>query len=434
MEDSFRVRVDKVFGALGNDTAPSAGVSPALWSLTDEEIERREWNRNKDITREGKDLESDLNELSEEEDEEEDEEQEEGEEIDGAKRRRNNNNGGGGESGVEEYLEVQSNIGRDCTLDYEDEEDEFDKVAAGSEETDDRIYLKNVKCADYELEEVSGYGELPSSFQVTAKDPRANHSAAKIRLREDAEATGELDGLQLSDSSMATNLDTENIKKGELDIDNPKPILKKRDISVDTKSQKRVRFMAGPESSTHEDQQPASDLASESHAISDNSVSEQASDPSKQASDPSKYSAGVPDYLINPEKYTCYTFDSLDNMDEESNRKAHADFFHDLRKRNSDTLMEEMPVELPKSIVFTPKKKAENDSTAKSDSELKTRENLENKRWSVDITAENTQESEISAMEEDEPVHVVDEGPRSSQKPGRQYRTKTNGNADDNLD
>lgn len=197
---------------------------------------------------------------------------------------------------------------------------------------------------------------------------------------------------------------------------------------MDTKSQKRVRFMAGPERSTHEDQQPASDLASESHAMSDNSVSE-------QASDPSKYSAGVPDYLINPKKYTHYTFDSSDDMDEESNRKAHADLFHDLRKRNSDTLMEEMPVELPKSIVFTPKKKAENDSTAKSDSELKTRENLENKRWSVDITAENTQESEISAMEEDEPVHVaVDEGPRSSQKPGRHYRTKTNGNADDNID
>ncbi|KAL1568758.1 hypothetical protein AAHA92_00332 [Salvia divinorum] len=436
MEDSFRVRVDKVFGALVTDTAPSAAVSPALWSLTDEEIERRVWNRNKDIPQEGKDraqsepsfdLESDLNELSEEDEEEDDEEQEEGEEIDGAKRRRNNNNGGG-ESSVEEYLEVQSNIGRDCTLDYEEEEDEFDKVAVGSEETDDRIYLKNVKSADYEIEEVSGYGELPSSFQVTAKDPRANHSAAKLRLREDAETTGELDALQLSDSSMATNLDAEDIKKGELDIDNPKPILKKRDISMDTKSQKRVRFMADPESSTHEDQQAASDLASVPCVMSDNSVSE-------QASDPSKYSAGVPDYLRNPSKYTRHTFGSSDDMDEKSNQKAYANFFHDLRKRNSDTLMEEMPVELPKSIVFTPKKKAENDSTTKSDTELKTRENLENKRWSVDITAENTQESEISAMEEDEPVLVaVDEGPRSSRKPGRQYRTKTNGNADDNLD
>lgn len=309
----------------------------------------------------------------------------------------------------------------------QEEEDEFDKVAVGLEETGDRIYMRNVKSADYEIEEVSGYGELPSSFQVTEKDPRANHSAAKIRLREDAETAGEFDALQLSDTSMATNLDAEDITKGELDTDNPKPILKKRENLMDTKSQKRVRFMVDPESSTHEEQQTASDLASEPHVMGDNSVSE-------QASDPSPYSAGVPDYLKNPSKYTCYTFDSSDDMDEESNRKAYADLFHDLRKRNSDTLMEETPAELPKSIVFTPKKKPENDSTAKSDSELKTRENLENKRWSVDITAENTQESEISAMEEDEPGVAVDEGTRISRKPGRQYRMKTNVNGDDNLD
>lgn len=132
MEDSFRVRVDKVFGNLGTDTPSSVGVSPALWSLTDEEIERREWNRNKEVPEEGEsrpsvvltDLESDLKELSnieeedEEEEEEEEEDEEEGEEIDGAKRRRNNN-GGGCDSSVVEYLDVQSNIGRDCTLDYE---------------------------------------------------------------------------------------------------------------------------------------------------------------------------------------------------------------------------------------------------------------------------------------------------------------------------
>lgn len=133
MEDSFRVRVDKVFGTLGGGTASSVGVSPSLWCLTDEEIERREWNRNKEVPGEEDDrgesrpsvvladLESDLNELSddkEDEKEEEEGEEDEGEEIDGAKRRRKIN-GGGGESSVDEYLDVQSNIGRDCTLDFE---------------------------------------------------------------------------------------------------------------------------------------------------------------------------------------------------------------------------------------------------------------------------------------------------------------------------
>lgn len=165
-------------------------------------------------------------------------------------------------------------------------------------------------------------------------------------------------------------------------------------------------------------------MTSESNAKDANSMSE-------QTSDPSKCSAGVPDYVRNPSKYTHYTFDSSDDMDDELNREACVDLFHDLRRRNPDTLMEETPAELPKSIVFTPKKKPENELTAKSESELKTREDLDKKRWSVEVTAEDTQETEISAMEEDELGPDVDRG---SRKPGRQYRTKTNDDIDHSLD
>lgn len=49
MDDgSFRARVHKVFGSLSSSPSPS--MSPALkplWSLTDEEVEKREWNRSK---------------------------------------------------------------------------------------------------------------------------------------------------------------------------------------------------------------------------------------------------------------------------------------------------------------------------------------------------------------------------------------------------
>ncbi|GMP29970.1 hypothetical protein CsSME_00004850 [Camellia sinensis var. sinensis] len=56
MEDSFRARVDKVFGSLASSSsntsssslASSSVSSSCLWSLTDEEIERREWKRERD--------------------------------------------------------------------------------------------------------------------------------------------------------------------------------------------------------------------------------------------------------------------------------------------------------------------------------------------------------------------------------------------------
>lgn len=45
MEDSFKLRVDRVFGSLSTSTSENLN---SLWSLTDDEIERKEWNREKD--------------------------------------------------------------------------------------------------------------------------------------------------------------------------------------------------------------------------------------------------------------------------------------------------------------------------------------------------------------------------------------------------
>lgn len=126
MEDSFKVRVDKAFGSLGN-TAPSLSVNPSLWRLTDDEIKRQEWNRNKEEEEDddedeveesgptdyppnnpetdvGAHRESDLQELSDFEGEDE---------INGEIKRH------GTDTGDDEVWDVQSLIGRDCTLDYE---------------------------------------------------------------------------------------------------------------------------------------------------------------------------------------------------------------------------------------------------------------------------------------------------------------------------
>ncbi|KAL3613770.1 hypothetical protein CASFOL_041844 [Castilleja foliolosa] len=423
MEDNFRVRADKVFCSLGGDnTASSVGLSSSLWCLGDEEIERREWNRNKDLVEEEGDLsaeyrpvivpnpiDSDLQDLCEAESDEEEEEEDEEGEVEGGKIKRRRNDITSAETIVEEYFDVQSNIGRDCTLDYEEEEDQYDKVAVGTDQSDDRIFMRDVQSGEYEPLENEVF-ELPNTLQAVIRDSRANHTAAKIRLQEDdTEVTGNFN------NSAIANSKTEDLKMKELDIHNPKPILKKREnLMKSSLSQKRVSFVLDPESSSqgHEDRK----------------ISGEDNDERERAPDLSLYSPGVPDYLMNPSKYTRYSFDASDDMDEQSNRKAHMEFFDQLRKRNNtDSRNDEVPFETPKSVVFMPRKKNEEGSTEKrSKSEDKS------KSWSVGLTAEDNGESEVSAMEEDEPCQAVYHEGRSSSKAGRRYRARTNNDVDDN--
>ncbi|KAL7149717.1 hypothetical protein ABFS83_05G059700 [Erythranthe nasuta] len=425
MEDSFRVRVDKTFGTLGGNTASSAGVSPSLWSLTDEEIERREWILNNKEEAEGgesgpsdrliqldADLINDLSDCEEDEQEaeaEEEEEEEEEEEDDAIAP----NSVASAETAVDEYLDVRSNIGRDCTLDYEEEEDQYDKVAVGKEQTGDRLYMRDVKSADYGIYE-NDYEELPNTLQTVYKDPRANHSAAKIRLKEDAETAGNFDTLQLTDNSEAMNVvkPDEDIKRGETTDggDNPKPILKKRENLIDSKSQKRVRFIVDPTSSV---EAGGSDLE----------VPKQAPDLSPLPSAPD-YVPSVPDYLLNPSKYTRYTFDPSDDMDDRSNQTAFMELFFNRSSKAADTgpSMDETSAEIPKSIVFTPRRKQRDDSMEHDLGEGDNNNLKKNKGLSVVIAAaEDIGEGEVSAMEEDERC----EGSSGSQKAGRKYRART---------
>ncbi|KAL6568836.1 hypothetical protein OROHE_003577 [Orobanche hederae] len=437
MDDSFRVRADKVFGSLGGNTASLVGVSSSLWCLGEEEIERREWNRNKEYADEEEDgdlesgplvvrnpLDSDLQNLSGDEDEEEEEEDEE---IDGGKKKRRRNNSSSDLTSVHEYFDVQSSIGCDCTLDYEEEEDQYDKVAVGAEEQNgDRLYMRDVEIADYEIDELHEYVELPTTFQSVVRDPRANCTAAKSRLKEDdAEAAGNFDTLQLSDDSAAINPETEDLKKRELDGGNPKPILKKGENMMDSRSQKRVRFIVDPNSrtQTHEDQQALETCVREDCAVQEH------------APDLSLYTSGIPDYLKNPSKYTCYAFDSSDDVDDQSNQEAYMEFLDNVSRRNSDSSMDDLPVETPKSLMFTPRRKAGEGLVGKMSESHRNSgdDNAKIKRWSVGMTAEEiSQESEVSAMEEDEPCGEVGEGCSSSGKAGRQYRARINVDFDDN--
>lgn len=138
MEDTFRVRVGKIFGSLASSSpSPSSGPPSSLsslWSLTDEEMERREWNRDKGSPEPeaeplpfyskpkpklkndfSDDLEDDLLDLDDDvEDKEEDEEEEASASSSSqpaTKPKPDDYN--------EEEWEIKSSIGWDCTLDFE---------------------------------------------------------------------------------------------------------------------------------------------------------------------------------------------------------------------------------------------------------------------------------------------------------------------------
>ncbi|KAI3699992.1 hypothetical protein L2E82_44604 [Cichorium intybus] len=356
MEDSFKVRVDKAFGSL--DTSSSSAIKStssslsSLWCLTDEEIERNEWiqdkitlHKDKDEERihrlknpkpyssflqgllaepstSNQDLESDIQELDDDDDDEEDEKQPPLSKPD---------------DHSNEDWNIRSSVGMDCTLDNEEEEDGYDKVALGKEEPADRFYMKEVN--DYEVE-IDSNNELPTSFTDAIRDPRANLTAAKLRLKEDDESAKKL-GLQVSEK----NITTEN-----------------------------------------------------------------------QIATPV-----VPDYVRNPSKYTHYTFDSMDDVDEESNRKAYMELFNLLKGSGGGGGMEteeDVSFDSSTSIVFTPRKKMSDGSMKKS------KVDVYKKVVPVGIAAEDDEDNGVCMMDEDEAEIGTNKGGGLQRGGGRRYRTK----------
>ncbi|KAL9669981.1 hypothetical protein QQ045_007531 [Rhodiola kirilowii] len=388
MEDSFKVRVDKVFGSL-SDSQPLN----SLWSLTDEEIERKEWNRDKGIhdqddlsgpfasrpsasvsIRQGgapclikelnegdddlDDLDDDSSRLAAKPDDHDD----------------------------EEWL-IRSSVGMDCTLDKEEEEDEYDKIAAGIEKNEDRVSMH--KITDY----------------ITGRD----YVAAKRTLKEDVQETGDLKSYAASDRNQMVIPFTKTSNNFSIGV---KSILKKDVSKAMHKSLKRVRF--DPETASDLEEQAADRSVK---FASGSGVEGQASFP------PPKADPRVPDYLRNPSKYTQYTLDSTNELDdEEANRKAYMDFFNLIRKKHAD---ESQPAEdmsdSSKPIIFKLRKKTGDDLMERNDPLKKGdhKENIQNKVVSPVIAAAD----EACAMEEDETdmTPVCSTIPRKAQ---RQYRAK----------
>ncbi|KAG7555197.1 tumor suppressing sub-chromosomal transferable candidate 4 [Arabidopsis suecica] len=387
MDESFRVRIDKVFGSLASSSASSAPVS-SLWCLAEDEIDNNQRSGEKEISE--SEQENEVEDLSVDEEKGKCSELQKPSDYD------------------DEEWEIKNSIGMDSTLDMEEEEDDNDKVALG-----EKVYSCMKDVNDYETE-ADEWVEFPASFNEREKDPRANLIAAKLRLKEDAEAVNKLNSLHVSEElqdnrSMSTEkekplvVSEDNLlgackesHAGSADDTGLKPILKRKENQADdSKLQKRVRF---------------------SSDVKDSNLTEGDKDSVMETSSPDEhkveadYPIGIPDYMRNPSKYTRYTFDSGE-VDEESNRKAYMDFLNMIRRKD-EPLVDPL-VELPRSVAFVPKKKPMAESKVEN-----IEKDCEGRR--VAIAVDTIEECTISAMEEDEP----ETAPHVIKRPGRQYRAR----------
>lgn len=322
-------------------------------------------------------------------------------------------------------------------------------MAIGREEAGDLLYMRDI--VDHGIG-INAHNELPSSFAEAFRDSRANHMAAKLRLREDAEAAGNFDTLKLSEicGLSATNAQSNVLEDAII----PKPILKKREKPMDEKSPKRVRF--------HEQSLGARDSAMGNCSVEGNSppdgafiltdnlssvleakaadeesgfaqISSSNEESAVLENVPSllRVSTSVPDYLRNPTRYTRYNLDSPHDMDEESNRKAYMEFLNQLKKPNSTELqLDDNSVSFQHPLTFTPKKKRHDSSLVKEDEFKQDQGGIsKDKPFPVGIAAgdAHAQYGEVSGMEEDCVETMVG---KSSQKPGRQYRTRSRTDVD----
>lgn len=247
----------------------------------------------------------------------------------------------------DEEEEVRVSIGLDPTLDREEEEDRYDRAAFGREDAAERVYMSEIMDAginmsintvvpdllDDAVDEICGF----------SKDPRADLGAASARLREH---NGSVKGGPHSPTRTkeCPTVETQSIKNQDISV---KPILKRKEEHGDSKPRKRVRFNAdvkdqAVELSEHED----------SHMVPQSMDVVTTKDNSTPSGSP-----GVPDYIRNPSKYTCYTLDTPESTDE-SNRRALADLHNMLGRSDPNKLQPETPFEIPSSVMFIPRKKS----------------------------------------------------------------------------
>lgn len=287
-----------------------------------------------------------------------------------------------------------------------EEEDEFDKVASGRENAGERLYMNDVN-------EHHSYLNLRNVVPNSFKDPRANLYAAKIRLKED--------------DIEAQNAEVKQVKESPAMV--PKPILKRKDDSTESnKPKKRVRF----DKDCKIDSGGASEMMKDSNGSSPTDAISSESDDGLEIGE---MTYRVPDYVLNPCRYTHYSFDSSsEGSNEGSNTKACMDLLEliKLSKSKVNELSQESENrsgDLQRSVTFIPKKKS---SLTQGDARIEEDDGKQSvpraAALPVGVAAGESHEPEVTVNEDTEPETETETNDADSfhaQKARRRYRTQS---------
>ncbi|KAL7604346.1 hypothetical protein Lser_V15G14515 [Lactuca serriola] len=400
MDQSFNDRVDKVFGSISSS-------SSTPWSLTDAQVERRVWNRHKADNKDDDDDEtlvsSSFDNLfngrsnrrkSLDEDDDEDVGGDDAFET---------------ENDVDEW-DIRSSIGLDSTLDKEEEEDAYDKMAEGRENGDEceRVYMKDV----------TDHGPYLNSHNVLPSLVHENHDAAKTRLKEEDDDDDEpmLNAEEVEACVPAASGECEGGYGMRI-----KSILKRKNNDDALKpTAKRVRF----DPSCNKTDGLRNGIQVQGFASPGN----------------------VPDYVVNPSKYTRYDFD-----EEGSNREAYLEIMESKHVGVEESLPTSSSSS-SSSVVFIPRKKKKRGDDDDDDDDgigageaaafnhVRVREEQAKAKRSstakgiiaiaaleLEVQQQQGEGEAISQemQEEEEESHVC------SKKPGRKYRSRMEQKDDD---
>lgn len=353
MDHSFNDRVDKVFGSI------SSSASSTPWTLTDAQVERRVWNRDKADNRDDDDetlVSSSFDNL-----------------FNGRRNRRKNledlsddDGDVGGDDGVQtendgDEWDIRSSIGLDSTLDNEEEEDEYDKMAEGREDAGERLYMKDVTNHGPYL---NSHNVLPTSLP----DP-----CEKTRLKEDDEPMLNAEEANREEDGYGTRI---------------KSILKRKNDDDDddaVKPAKRVRF----DPTCKNDDELRTNANANANAVQ-----------------PQGFGPAVPDYVVNPSKYTRYDFDDVS----ERFKFNHLEQI----KKPKEVGVEE------KSVVFIPRRKRGDGEDAAANHE---KQSCTKKAGSASASASGINIAAAVAVEE-QGLDMQEEDTSGTKKPGRRYRSR----------
>ncbi|XP_028057070.1 uncharacterized protein LOC114261065 [Camellia sinensis] len=210
---------------------------------------------------------------------------------------------------------------------------------------------------------LNSHNVLPSSVHNAPRDPRANQFAARLGLNEEKVEDQKYCSNHTSDDESIPKVEEPHIKASE-DGCKLKSILKRKNNAASSKAQKHVRFDPDCKDDCEEASEKPRDFMTGTSSM-ENSISHHNSLLAGNT-------PGFPNYVLNPSKYTHYSFDSSSEIDDESNSQACVDLLKLVKMskpKESGSQSGEVSSHLP--ITFIPRKKASGARPEDNSSEVK---------------------------------------------------------------